>query len=234
MAKAGIAVVENLYDSLGDYCYIRVARHFMNDFDCIRIDARREGFPCDVGAWARKMNIAGVVLDGSEKSPFDDEQWIREEEKFVAECFRLRISLLGICFGHEVITNALGGKLHKGEVSRVELDNIEVLAEDPLFTGLSPEFICPSAHSVRTVAMPEGFVHIARCAKCEMMGMRHPDFPFYGVQFHPEADAEIKIHDPDWEPVTDEEFARSDGDSVLRNFAHIVLCEVEKKRSPEV
>jgi len=218
-----IAVVENLGGELGDYCYRRCAMFLGHGFEPFKIFAK-DGFPEDVRRWAAEEDVRAVVIDGSEKSPLDKDRWIRREGEFVEKCLEIRMPMLAICFGHELLAQAAGGQLRKGRKLRVELDEVKILKADPLFEGFNGKMFQPVSHSVRVSAAPPGFVHLAESFDCEFMAMRHVDYPCYGVQFHPEADAEIKDHDRVWKVMTDDEFERSDGPRVLSNFGGIVAA----------
>ncbi|KAG0172081.1 hypothetical protein DFQ29_008534 [Apophysomyces sp. BC1021] len=57
----------------------------------------------------------GILLTGSSSSVYDDEQWIKDLKKFVADVHAIvkDTKLLGICFGHQMISYALGGDCKK-------------------------------------------------------------------------------------------------------------------------
>ena len=53
------------------------------------------------------------VVTGSKYSVYDDIQWIHDLKLFTAEIYRLKKKMVGVCFGHQLITEALGGKVEK-------------------------------------------------------------------------------------------------------------------------
>lgn len=222
METGQVAIVDNLGGALGDYSYRREAAAFEGALACLRLEGKRE-LPADAAGWAGERRVRGLVIGGALESPLDKEQWIRREEEFVRDFLKLGLPVLGICFGHEIIGSALGAKLGRHEALRVELDRIEATKNDPIFAGFDCSLSVPVAHSVMLLEIPDGFERIGRSEKCENIVMRHRELPVYGVQFHPEADREIKEHDPDWNPISDEDFGRSDGARVMENFREIVL-----------
>lgn len=52
----------------------------------------------------------GYVITGSKKSVYDDEPWIHELAEFVRSAHEARKKLVGVCFGHQMVAQALGGK----------------------------------------------------------------------------------------------------------------------------
>jgi GMP synthase-like glutamine amidotransferase len=56
-------------------------------------------------------NIDGFIITGSKYSSYDKQQWIRKLKTKIREMDRKKIKLVGICFGHQLIAEALGGKV---------------------------------------------------------------------------------------------------------------------------
>lgn len=77
------------------------------------------------------------LITGSPHSVYDDEPWIAGLEKFVQRCFAQHKKLVGICFGHQLIAQALGGQVVKSDQGWVlGLHPINLTAAKP---WLSPE-----------------------------------------------------------------------------------------------
>lgn len=57
----------------------------------------------------------GWIIGGSPKSCYENDPWIKELEKFIQLCHKNKKKLLGICFGHQIIAKALGGKVTKSD-----------------------------------------------------------------------------------------------------------------------
>lgn len=221
MDRGRIAIIGNIKWGLGWYIYERTAGPFKADFDCFH-HLYYKSFPNDVEAWAATKNIKGIILGGSVNSPLDSAWWIRGEEDFIRGAAELRIPMLGICFGHEIMASALGGKLEKSRGMHLALSEVEVTDDDPLFDGLPNKFHALFSHSVYVSNIPRGFKSIARADRCKIAAMRHIDFPFWSVQFHPEIDIDIKKYDRVWRPLSDEEIVSQEGGRVLDNFCKIV------------
>jgi anthranilate synthase/aminodeoxychorismate synthase-like glutamine amidotransferase len=103
---------------------------------------------------------------------------------------RPRVPLLGVCLGHQSLAVACGaavaraGRLMHGKTSRVRHD------EDGVFAGLPNPFEATRYHSlvVREPSLPAELAATAWSEDDgEVMGLRHRELPYFGLQFHPES-----------------------------------------------
>lgn len=100
-----------------------------------------------------------------------------------------KIPLLGICLGHQSITEAFGGKvvraerLMHGKTSPIHHD------DSTLFQGLPNPFTATRYHSLiaERNSFPACLKVTAWTAEREIMALEHRDLPVWGVQFHPES-----------------------------------------------
>ncbi|MDH3416138.1 MAG: hypothetical protein OEM64_07520 [Gammaproteobacteria bacterium] len=97
----------------------------------------------------------------------------------------LRLPVLGICFGHQVIGMLYGAEVSIGTEDR-DLRRMEILQGEPLFAGLSGEDEFQEDH-IEEITLPRGFIHLATSSHCFNEAMAHPELPVCGVQFHPES-----------------------------------------------
>ncbi len=103
--------------------------------------------------------------------------------------FAGRIPVLGVCLGHQSITEVFGGKvvrnwrLMHGKTSRIEHDGLGV------FQGLPQPLEVGRYHSLvaQPESMPAELIVTARTTEGEIMGLRHATLAVEGVQFHPES-----------------------------------------------
>lgn len=109
----------------------------------------------------------------------------------VADYFKDKIPVFGVCLGHQAICQAFGGvvgyasKLMHGKMSMVELDT-----DCAIFKGMNKEIEAARYHSLAAEekSLPDTLKVIARtCEGGEIMAVCHKDYPVYGVQFHPES-----------------------------------------------
>jgi GMP synthase (glutamine-hydrolysing) len=132
------------------------------------------------------QNSSGIIFSGSPTmfTEADHKPYI-ENFSFIKEG---KIPVLGICFGHQLIGILHGAKIFRGVAVRTRI-KIAVLKEDALFNGLTPVTEMNEDHT-EGITLPPSFIHLATSSTYTVEGMRHPNLPLWGVQFHPEVSGE--------------------------------------------
>jgi anthranilate synthase component 2 len=97
--------------------------------------------------------------------------------------------MLGICLGHQVIYEALGGLVVRAVKPMHGRTTPMQLADTPLFEGIPDQTPFARYHSLigQTASLPKCLQVIAWSPEQEIMAVGHRDFPVFGVQFHPES-----------------------------------------------
>jgi GMP synthase-like glutamine amidotransferase len=139
--------------------------------------------PQSLAAWPEPGGTDAIVSLGSEHSALDTTQsWIREEIEFLAAAHSRSVPVLGICFGGQVLSAALGGTVSRAPRAEVTWRAIESQAPELIAPGPWPFW-----HEDR-FDLPPG----ARLlAGSETDVAAFVDGASVGVQFHPEADAAV-------------------------------------------
>jgi GMP synthase (glutamine-hydrolysing) len=130
---------------------------------------------------AELSDCAGVVLSGGPSSVYGE-----EAPRCDAEILELPIPILGICYGHQLMAQMLGGRVCSasgGEYGRAQL---HVLAGDHLFTGVPREQQVWMSRGDVVEAPPPGFHVVAETDSCPVAAMANSTNERYSVQFHPE------------------------------------------------
>ena len=127
----------------------------------------------------RPESVDLIVITGSRKNVTQwENEWMQELSLLVQ---RTNTPLLGICFGHQIICHALGGKVTRAETSSEFITDISINKQTRQAVFLHQEFVIESGE-MDVIASSE-HAPIAVC--------RHPTKPIFTVQFHPEADGEV-------------------------------------------
>jgi GMP synthase (glutamine-hydrolysing) len=112
-------------------------------------------------------------------------------EAWLRDVVRAGTPTLGICFGHQMLAQALGGEVQKNPRGReIGTVRIERIADDPLFEGLPAAFEVNATHIDTVTVLPPGATRLARSSLDDHQAIRFTE-TCYGVQFHPEIDADV-------------------------------------------
>lgn len=66
--------------------------------------------------WPTDINECDAyIISGSKFSAYDTDEWIERLKKLIAELYQQQIKMIGICFGHQIIAAALGGRVEKSD-----------------------------------------------------------------------------------------------------------------------
>jgi GMP synthase (glutamine-hydrolysing) len=135
-------------------------------------------------------DLAGVIVTGSSSSVTERAPWMLRVENHLRVLVRERVPTFGICFGHQLLGQALGGSVTKNprgrEIGTVDFD---VLGSDPLLDGVARPFRANATHLDAVDRLPEGATVIARTRLDPHSAVRFSEAA-WGVQFHPEMDAD--------------------------------------------
>jgi GMP synthase (glutamine-hydrolysing) len=131
-----------------------------------------------------RLQPKGIILSGGPASVYDEgapslPTWVLGED----------IPVLGICYGMQLIANALDGDVEPAVRREYGPATIEVTQPSPLFRNLPASLDVWMSHGDHVTRLPTGFVGIARSSNAPIAGMT--DGRRYGIQFHPEV-----VHTP--------------------------------------
>lgn len=137
----------------------------------------------------------GLVVLGGRTNAHADEKWIGQVKDLVADLHDIDIPVLGICLGHQLVAEALGGTVTVAdgrglEEGAVVLEWLPAAATDPVMGGaVLAGGPVPMSHYDTVSQLPEGAVELARSAMYDNAAFRLGNS--WGVQFHPEASPEL-------------------------------------------
>jgi GMP synthase (glutamine-hydrolysing) len=131
----------------------------------------------------RALEPAGIILSGGPSSVYD------EGAPLVSpELFALGVPVLGICYGVQLASHVLGGKVSPSTHREYGRAQVRVEGGSPLFTGFTAgeEISVWMSHGDRVDGLPGGFRVIGNNPSTPAAAVEAPERRFYGVQFHPE------------------------------------------------
>ncbi len=124
--------------------------------------------------------IAGIILSGGARSVYE-----KNAPKFNKELFLLGIPILGICYGHQLIAQTLGGKVAKGSAGEYGPSELSV-KNSKLFKNLSSSFPVWMNHRDTVIKLPKNFQTVGNTKTTKIAAFENPKLKIYAVQFHPE------------------------------------------------
>tara|TARA_B110000438_G_scaffold157638_1_gene151053 strand:- start:225 stop:911 length:687 start_codon:yes stop_codon:yes gene_type:complete len=133
------------------------------------------------------------IITGSPNSVYEEEQWMLDIEEALRSIKLSSTSVLGICFGSQIIAKAFGGtvKLNKmgWELGSYPIELTPSGRASLLFSGLKDKIIVYESHQDHVFELPKSAVELARNNKGNQSFMIHQNI--YGIQFHPEFSWEV-------------------------------------------
>ncbi len=160
-------------------------RNFRRELDADLVEYDAYG-----GQVPETVDFDGAVVTGSRSSVYWDEEWIPPLKSWVAEAVESGLPFLGVCYGHQLLADVLGGTVE--DMGEYELGYREIrhTGDSPLFDGVDERFVAFTTHSDAVTELPPGATRIAE-NDYGVHGFRLGDV--FGVQFHPEYDRETAV-----------------------------------------
>jgi GMP synthase-like glutamine amidotransferase len=187
-----------------------VFRDFWNEagipWDAVELDA---GEPIPPLEQYDLMVVMGGPMDVWQE---DAHPWLKPEIEAIRRwVMELKRPYLGVCLGHQLLAEAIGGEVGPGGYSEVGLTPVTLTLQgksDPFFHGLGPELETFQWHSAEIKCLPEGAVVLAKNGPCAVQAFRFGSTA-YGLQYH------VEITDqtiPEWHAIP--EYAASLADAI--------------------
>ena len=132
--------------------------------------------------------LEAILITGSPAGVYDDEPWMSPLMDFIRAAATAEVPQVGICFGHQAIAEALGGKVIKSPKGwGVGRHTYEVLACPGLAAKNCPDRVSIAvSHQDQVVTLPPGAEVIARSDFTPNAGLYYPQAPAISFQCHPE------------------------------------------------
>ncbi len=129
----------------------------------------------------RELNPRGLIFTGGPSSVYDE-----GAPRFREEVLDLDVPILGICYGMQIASQALGATIKPAGSREFGRAQLTIDEPDELLKHVPRQTSVWMSHGDQLEDTGEDFLPLARTATCPYAAVRHKTRPFYGVQFHPE------------------------------------------------
>ncbi len=173
---------------------------------------RESGVYCEIWPYVttlqkiKDFGPKGIILSGGPSSVGD-----KGSPTVSKDIFNLKLPILGICYGQQLMCKLLGGKVEPSDEREFGRAHIKALKPCALFKNIwknGTKHQVWMSHGDKVTKLPAGFSAVAATESAPFAFIADEKRKFYGVQFHPEV-----VHTPD-------------GATLLKNFTHgVVGCK---------
>lgn len=153
--------------------------------DFVEVDARTaESLPA-------AADFSGLIVTGSASSVTERAPWMLRIEEHLADAVRHHHAVLGICFGHQLLGQALGGLVERNPRGR-EMGTVQlsIVDDDPILDRSIEPALAHATHVDSVTLLPSGAQLLATTALEPHAALRFGERA-WGVQFHPEFDHQV-------------------------------------------
>ncbi len=156
----------------------------------------------------KKLEPKGIIFSGGPSSVYNSDAPIPKKE-----IFEMKLPILGICYGHQLIVNNFGGKVkHANKEYGSSLLTFE--NDSDLLSGMGESIRAWMSHGDEAEQIPSGFKIIGHTETANTAAIANQEKSIYGIQFHPEV-----VH-------------TEQGTEILKNFA-LKICKIKQEWTME-
>ena len=138
--------------------------------------------------------VAGAIITGSAAMVTERAAWSERTAGWIRNAMDTELPLLGVCFGHQLMTHALGGRVDYlpggREIGTQLIEKLTAAAQDPLAARLPDSFRAHTTHEQSVLEAPRGATVLARSARDPNQLLRYGPHAL-STQFHPEFSADV-------------------------------------------
>ncbi len=164
---------------------------------------------------------AAIILSGGPASVYE-----AGSPQLDAKILELGIPVLGICYGFQVLAQALGGQVDKTGKREYGATDLQLANGGTLLAGQPNLQVCWMSHGDQVVKAPAGFAVLASTETTPVAAFESTERKIFGVQWHPE----VK-HSQQGQRVLENFLYRGAGISPTWNSGNVIAEQVEKIRA---
>lgn len=150
------------------------------------LDIELTTYRCDEGQMPDSVREQdGWMCSPSRLSVYDDHQWLRDVEQLLRDMVTTETPYVGICFGHQLMAQALGAQVRKAEYGwGIGAKQYDIVEPQPWMDSSEPVVLAAS-HQDQVQELPDGARLLARADYCPVGGMLIGERA-WTLQVHPE------------------------------------------------
>ncbi len=126
------------------------------------------------------MNPQAIILSGGPSSVYDPASPTCDDR-----VFQMKVPMLGICYGFQLMAYKLGGKVERAERREYGFAQLEISPPSQIFSGLESPLRVWNSHGDHVAEVPPGFRVTGRTENA-ISAIENPEAGMYAVEFHPE------------------------------------------------
>lgn len=156
--------------------------------------AQEKGYPMSGTKMYAREELPGVddfdwlVIMGGPMNIYEEQEfpWLKKEKKFISEAIGQGKTVIGVCLGAQLISDAIGGKVIRNPVKEIGWFPIQFTPEgeaSPLFSSFPSQPVVFHWHGDTFTSLPEGTTWVARSVGCFNQAFVYKE-NVVGLQFH--------------------------------------------------
>jgi len=138
--------------------------------------------------------VAGAMITGSAAMVTERASWSERTAGWIRDAMDLELPLFGVCYGHQLMAHAMGGRVDYlpggREIGTQPIELINDASHDVLTAGLPAVFRAHTTHEQSVLEPPRGSTVLARSTRDPHQLLRYGPSAI-STQFHPEFNAEV-------------------------------------------
>jgi GMP synthase (glutamine-hydrolysing) len=168
----------------------------------------------------KNLHPKGIILSGGPMSVYDD-----AAPKIDSQIFNLKIPVLGICYGLQLISKNFGGTIEAADDREYGKSILRITDNTDILRGVEDASIVWMSHGDYLTGLPKGFKVIGESDHSPICAISNPPKRLYGLQFHPEV-----AHTEDGEKIISNfvfEICNCSGNWTSQNFIEDQLEQIK-------